>query len=66
MQWHQDIQTHLNDNNYQLVLQFYEQLIENNSPVIEDYFYLGLAYLLQSNVNCGRLLCPDCHLNAHL
>jgi len=22
--------------------------------------------LLQSNINCGRLLCPDCHLNAHL
>ncbi|MDT3675173.1 hypothetical protein [Microcystis wesenbergii] len=40
MQWHQDIQTHLKNNNYQLVLQFYEQLIENNSPVIEDYFYL--------------------------
>ncbi|MFN7567141.1 MAG: O-linked N-acetylglucosamine transferase, SPINDLY family protein [Microcystis sp.] len=47
MQWHQDIQTHLNDNNYQRVVQFYEQLIETNSLVIEDYFYLGLAYLLQ-------------------
>jgi len=27
---------------------------------------IHLLNQLQSNVNCGRLLCPDCHLNAHI
>jgi predicted O-linked N-acetylglucosamine transferase (SPINDLY family) len=45
--WNQDVQADINNYNYDNVVHFYEQLTENNSPDIENYFYLGLAYILQ-------------------
>jgi predicted O-linked N-acetylglucosamine transferase (SPINDLY family) len=47
MNWNQNVQADINGHNYDNVVQFYEQLTENNSQNLEDYFYLGLAYLLQ-------------------
>jgi predicted O-linked N-acetylglucosamine transferase (SPINDLY family) len=47
MNWNSLMQSHINQHEYEQVVQFYEQLTENNSQDIDDYFYLGLAYLLQ-------------------
>ncbi len=46
MTWHPEVLKQINENNYQAVINFYEQLLEENPENINDYFYLGLAYLL--------------------
>lgn len=44
--WHQSIIKDLRQNNYQPVINFYENIVENNPETITNYWYLGLAYLL--------------------
>jgi hypothetical protein len=42
-------------------LKFVRNKLEFNRK-LKTYFLNNL----ESNVNCGRLLCPDCHLNARI
>jgi len=42
-------------------IKFIRNKLEFNRK-LKDYF----LHLLKSSINCGRLLCPDCHLNAHI
>jgi predicted O-linked N-acetylglucosamine transferase (SPINDLY family) len=46
MTWHPEVKQYLSENNYQEIVNFYEQLLEENSENLTDYLYLGLAYLL--------------------
>jgi predicted O-linked N-acetylglucosamine transferase (SPINDLY family) len=47
MGWQQEAHKHLLEGNYAQVLQYYEQAIQNEPGVVSNYWYLGLAYLLQ-------------------
>ncbi|MFM6896179.1 MAG: O-linked N-acetylglucosamine transferase, SPINDLY family protein, partial [Microcystis panniformis] len=47
MSWQNEVTTALENNQYDIVSQFYEELIERETPEISYYWYLGLAYLLQ-------------------
>ncbi len=48
MSWHNEVKTALENNQYDIVSQFYEELIEREPLEISYYWYLGLAYLLQA------------------
>jgi predicted O-linked N-acetylglucosamine transferase (SPINDLY family) len=45
--WHPEVQTWLLRDDYPAISDFYEQLIETDNDSYVDYYYLGLAYLLQ-------------------
>ncbi len=47
MSWHNEVKTALENNQYDIVSQFYEELIERETLEISYYWYLGLSYLLQ-------------------
>jgi predicted O-linked N-acetylglucosamine transferase (SPINDLY family) len=47
MSWQQEAYNYLIEGNYEQVVQFYERTIEAESEVVSNYWYLGLAYLLQ-------------------
>ncbi|WP_017293786.1 O-linked N-acetylglucosamine transferase, SPINDLY family protein [Geminocystis herdmanii] len=49
MSWHSEIEQFLPEQKFDRILSFYEDLIENNPDHIQDYIYLGLAYLLTGN-----------------
>ncbi|BAQ64001.1 hypothetical protein [Geminocystis sp. NIES-3709] len=44
--WHPSVIPFLEQNNYQQVIQIYEEITENNPDELDNYWYLGLAYLL--------------------
>ncbi len=44
--WHPEIEQFLLAQNYEQIVNFYEQLVENNPENVTNYLYLGLAYLL--------------------
>jgi predicted SAM-dependent methyltransferase len=46
--WHPQAQAFLLENHYDQITSIYEQLIETEPTNITHYWYLGLAYLLQS------------------
>jgi predicted O-linked N-acetylglucosamine transferase (SPINDLY family) len=46
MDWHLEVRQWIEEKRYDLVCQFYEELVENDPLAIEHYWYLGLAYLL--------------------
>ena len=48
MSWHNEVKTALENNQYDIVSQFYEELIEKEPLEISYYWYLGLSYLLQA------------------
>ena len=45
--WHPEVQTWLLRDDYPAISDFYERLIETYNDSYVDYYYLGLAYLLQ-------------------
>jgi predicted O-linked N-acetylglucosamine transferase (SPINDLY family) len=47
MSWQQEAYNYLIERNYEQVVQLYEQAIEAEPEVVSNYWYLGLAYLLQ-------------------
>jgi predicted O-linked N-acetylglucosamine transferase (SPINDLY family) len=47
MSWQNEVKTALENNQYDIVSQFYEELIERETTEISYYWYLGLSYLLQ-------------------
>ncbi|MFM6064711.1 MAG: O-linked N-acetylglucosamine transferase, SPINDLY family protein, partial [Microcystis panniformis] len=47
MSWQNEVKTALENNQYDIVSQFYEELIERETTEISHYWYLGLVYLLQ-------------------
>jgi predicted O-linked N-acetylglucosamine transferase (SPINDLY family) len=47
MGWKQEANKSLLEKNYEQVVQLYEQAIETEPEVVSNYWYLGLAYLLQ-------------------
>ncbi|MDB9389776.1 O-linked N-acetylglucosamine transferase, SPINDLY family protein [Microcystis aeruginosa] len=47
MSWQNEVKTALENNQYDIVSQFYEELIERETLEISYYWYLGLSYLLQ-------------------
>ena len=47
MSWQNEVKTALENNQYDIVSQFYEELIEKEPLEISYYWYLGLSYLLQ-------------------
>jgi predicted O-linked N-acetylglucosamine transferase (SPINDLY family) len=47
MSWQQEAHKHLLEENYEQVVQLYEQAVESNPEVVANYWYLGLAYLIQ-------------------
>jgi predicted O-linked N-acetylglucosamine transferase (SPINDLY family) len=47
MSWQNEVKTALENNQYDIVSQFYEELIERETLEISHYWYLGLSYLLQ-------------------
>ncbi|TRU95407.1 MAG: hypothetical protein EWV74_20235 [Microcystis wesenbergii Mw_QC_S_20081001_S30] len=46
--WHPDAYQALIAEDYPQVAAIYEELIDNNPENISDYWYLGVAYLLQN------------------
>ena len=48
MSWQNEVKTALENNQYDIVSQFYEELIEKEPLEISYYWYLGLSYLLQA------------------
>ncbi|MFN9734052.1 MAG: O-linked N-acetylglucosamine transferase, SPINDLY family protein, partial [Microcystis sp.] len=48
MSWQNEVKTALENNQYDIISQFYEELIERETLEISHYWYLGLAYLLQA------------------
>ncbi len=48
MSWQNEVKTALENNQYDIVSQFYEELIEKETTEISHYWYLGLSYLLQA------------------
>ncbi|AFZ48659.1 hypothetical protein Cyast_2716 [Cyanobacterium stanieri PCC 7202] len=44
--WHFSVIDYLKQENYQEVINIYENIIENNPEEIDNYWFLGLAYLL--------------------
>jgi predicted O-linked N-acetylglucosamine transferase (SPINDLY family) len=51
MNWHPELKVLLAEENYPEVVQFYEQLLEIQPEITSNYWYLGLAYLLQGQEN---------------
>ncbi|BAQ61054.1 hypothetical protein GM3708_1460 [Geminocystis sp. NIES-3708] len=49
MSWHLEVQEFLTEQKFDRIVSFYENLMENNPDNINDYIYLGLAYLLAGN-----------------
>ncbi|MBL1210918.1 O-linked N-acetylglucosamine transferase, SPINDLY family protein [Geminocystis sp. GBBB08] len=49
MNWHPDTIEFLAIQNYDHIINFYEHKIENNPDEINNYWYLGLAHLLNNN-----------------
>ncbi|WP_324281908.1 O-linked N-acetylglucosamine transferase, SPINDLY family protein [Cyanobacterium aponinum UTEX 3221] len=49
MNWHPKIEQLLKDKNFEQVILFYENEIETNPDDLNNYWYLGLAYLLNGN-----------------
>jgi predicted O-linked N-acetylglucosamine transferase (SPINDLY family) len=47
MSWQNEVITALETNQYNMVSQFYEELIDKEPLEISHYWYLGLAYLLE-------------------
>ncbi|HIK36573.1 MAG TPA: O-linked N-acetylglucosamine transferase, SPINDLY family protein [Geminocystis sp. M7585_C2015_104] len=47
--WHEEIKEFLDSGNYPVVINYYEKRIAENPEEITDYWYLGLAYLLNGN-----------------
>ena len=48
MNWHPDAYQALIAEDYPQVAAIYEELIDNNPENVSDYWYLGVAYLLQN------------------
>jgi predicted O-linked N-acetylglucosamine transferase (SPINDLY family) len=48
MSWQNEVKTALENNQYDIVSQFYEELIEREPLEISHYWYLGLSYLLEA------------------
>ena len=48
MSWQNEVKTALENNQYDIISQFYEELIEKEPLEISYYWYLGLSYLLQA------------------
>jgi hypothetical protein len=48
MSWQNEVKTALENNQYDIVSQFYQELIEKEPLEISHYWYLGLAYLLEA------------------
>ncbi len=46
LSWHPKVKELLENQNYQALINFYAQLIEENTEEFNNYYYLGLAYLL--------------------
>ncbi len=46
MSWHQEVSSFLEKNDYDSLAQWYEQQVETNPDDVNNYWYLGLAYLL--------------------
>jgi len=44
--WLSSVTSFLENNNYQEIINIYEQEIEKNPEIVSNYLYLGLAYLL--------------------
>ncbi|MBF2058315.1 MAG: O-linked N-acetylglucosamine transferase, SPINDLY family protein [Cyanobacterium sp. T60_A2020_053] len=44
--WDSAVTDFLTENNYSAVIKHYEEIIENNPDEVTNYWYLGLAYLL--------------------
>lgn len=55
---------YLEEENYQQVVKIYEEIIENNSGEISDYFYLGLAYLLIDDIENAESVWMSILLNS--
>jgi predicted O-linked N-acetylglucosamine transferase (SPINDLY family) len=47
MSWQQEAYKYLLEENYKQVVQFYERATRTETEVVTNYWYLGLAYLLQ-------------------
>jgi predicted O-linked N-acetylglucosamine transferase (SPINDLY family) len=47
MSWQQEAYKYLLEENYEKVVQFYERATRTETEVVTNYWYLGLAYLLQ-------------------
>lgn len=54
--WQIGVTPFLEKENYSQVVNFYEQLVENEPEEISNYYYLGLAYLLQSKEEEAQLI----------
>lgn len=49
MSWHSEVEQLLKEKNFEQIIIFYENEIEINSDNLHNYWYLGLAYLLNEN-----------------
>ncbi|MBL1211625.1 tetratricopeptide repeat protein, partial [Geminocystis sp. GBBB08] len=54
MNWHPNVTEFLAVQNFDQIINFYEQEIENNPDEINNYLYLGLAYFLSYKVNIAE------------
>lgn len=52
--WDQKIIDDVENNNFQKVIDFYEQLISVDDDRLENYFLLGIAYLLNKNQDVAQ------------
>ncbi|MBL1210474.1 MAG: glycosyltransferase, partial [Geminocystis sp. GBBB08] len=53
-QWHPSAQEYWLKQNYDQVIKIYEEIINNNTGEITDYFYLGLAYLMKGEIDIAQ------------
>jgi hypothetical protein len=53
--WHSQIDNALQQEQYEIVAQFYEQILETETDILSHYWYLGLAYLLQEKEEEAQL-----------
>lgn len=52
--WHFEVKNFIDDNNWHLVSQWYENALESQPEEISYYWYLGLSYLLQQQVETAH------------
>ena len=52
--WHPSVKEYLENKDYEKVINFYENLVENNPNEISNYWYLGLAYLLAKDTDSAQ------------
>ncbi|NCO74971.1 MAG: O-linked N-acetylglucosamine transferase, SPINDLY family protein [Cyanobacteria bacterium] len=50
-EWHPSVKAYLENKDYEKVVEIYENLVENNPDEINNYWYLGLSYLLINNLD---------------